>query len=200
WQANIVSYRDLNRKEQLTGLLWKKELTPRLRSDISHFAFSQDGKYFLAQDDFAITVIQREPLQVVFQIPAPESHNAAFTPDGQSVVFGSKNLRYEKWSLAEKKPIEIRELVVARDCLEHKFSPDGKYLACVDYSLGLNLLDTQTGKRIWQKKEAFTLNFLEYLGWILRDPSDELTFFNMEYSPDSHFFAIARSASFRFRI
>ena len=197
WQANIVSYRELNRKEQLTGLLWKKELSPRLRSDISHFAFSKDGKYFLAQDDFAITVIQREPLQILFQIPAPESHNAAFTPDGQSVVFGSKNLRYEKWSLAEKKPVEIRELVVARDCLEHKFSPDGKYLACVDYSLGLNLLDTQTGKRIWQKKEAFELNFLEYLGWIASD-NDELGFFNMEYSPDSRFFAIARSANFRF--
>lgn len=199
WQANVVSYRE-NRKEELAGLLWKKELAPKLRSDISHFAFSPDGKYLLAQDDFAISVLQREPLQVLFQIPAPESHEAAFTPDGQFVVVGSKNMRYEKWSVAEKKPVAIRELVVAKDCIEHQFSPDGNYLACVDYSLGLNLLDTQTGKRLWQKKKAFTLNFLEYLGWVLRDPPEEgLRFFNMEYSPDSHFFAIARSASFRFR-
>jgi len=97
WQAAVISYRSLA-KEQLAGLVWKKELTPKLRSDISHFAFSQDGKLLLAQDDFAITVIQREPLKVVLQIPATDSRNAEFTADGQFVVFGSENLRYEKWS------------------------------------------------------------------------------------------------------
>jgi predicted Zn-dependent protease len=106
WQAAVISYREVN-KELLAGLVWKKELTPKLRSDISHFAFSPNGKLLLAQDDFAITVIQREPLQVLLQIPATASRNAEFTADGQFVVFGSENLRYEKWSLADKNRLKF---------------------------------------------------------------------------------------------
>lgn len=61
WQAEVVSYREAGRKEELPGLVWKKELQPKLRSDVSRFAFSRDGKFLLAQDDYSITVIAREP-------------------------------------------------------------------------------------------------------------------------------------------
>src|SRR5215204_4838768 len=61
WQAEVVSYREAGRREELPGLVWKKELQPKLRSDVSHFAFSRDGKLLLAQDDYAVTVIAREP-------------------------------------------------------------------------------------------------------------------------------------------
>src|SRR4028119_1565781 len=87
WQADVVSFREAGRREELPGLLWKKELAPKLRSDVSHFAFSPDGKFLLAQDDFAVTVITREPLGVLFQIPVGEANEASFTPDGQFVVF-----------------------------------------------------------------------------------------------------------------
>jgi hypothetical protein len=70
WQAGVVSFRQGHVAEELPGLLWKKELTPQLKSDISHFSVTQDGTYFLAQDDFAITVLQRDPLKIVLQIPA----------------------------------------------------------------------------------------------------------------------------------
>ena len=196
WQADVVSYHDTNQKEELPALLWKKELSPKLRSDISHFAFSLDGRYFLAQDDFAITIIQREPLEVVFQIPAPEAHEASFTPDGKFVVFGTKNLRYEKWSVAEKKPVHIRELVVRRDCWEHRFSPDGNYLVCFDYDLNLNIHDTQTGKRVFEKKDFYRLTFWEFEKWIdndARDDSQRKRLFNIEFSPDSHFLVVARN-------
>lgn len=205
WQASVVSSRELNAHEELPALLWKKELSPKLRSDVSHFAFSHDGKYFLAQDDFAITVVQREPLQVAFQIPAPEAHEASFTPDGNFVVFGTESLRYEKWSLAEKTPVEVRELVVRRDCWEHGFSPDGKYLACVDYGTNLNVLETQTGKKVFEKKDFYRLTFFELLSWILaaesRDDGESRygnQFFHIEYSPDSRFLAVSRSNKFRF--
>ena len=202
WQADVVSFREFNRTEELPGLLWKKELSPKLRSDITHLAFSNDGKYFLAQDDFAITVLQREPLQVVFQIPAPEAKKSSFTPDGQFVVFGTEALRYEKWSIAERKPVEVRELVIRRDCWEHEFSPDGKYLACVDYATNLNVLDTQTGKRVFEKKDFYRLTFFELLTWITRgskDEGDRPRFFNFEFSPDSRFLAVSRTHRFRFR-
>jgi WD40 repeat protein len=204
WQADVVSFRESQITEELPGLLWKKELSPRLTSDISHFAVSPDGTYFLAQDDFAITVIQREPLKIAFQIPTVDARPASFTADGKFVVFGTEALRFEKWNIADAKPVEIRELVVRRDCWEHEFSPDGKYLACVDYSLGLNVLETQTGKRVWQKKDAYSLNFFELLAWIGAEAEEGEhpgfnQFFRLEFSPDSRYLVATRSNRFRFR-
>ena len=202
WQADVVSFRESQINEELPGLLWKKELTPQLKSDISHFAVSQDGTYFLAQDDFAITVVQREPLKVAFQIPVVDARPASFTPDGKFVVFGTEGLRFEKWNIAEAKPVEVRELVVRRDCWEHEFSPDGKYLACVDYGLNLNLLDTQTGKRVWEKKEFYRLTFFELLAWISAEAQEDERpgkFFHLRFSPDSRYLVATRSNRFRFR-
>ncbi|MBA2732580.1 MAG: M48 family metalloprotease, partial [Acidobacteria bacterium] len=188
WQAEVVFFREAGRKEELPGLLWKKELAPKLRSDVSHFSFSQDGKLLLAQDDFAITLIERDPLQVLFQIPADNANEATFTPDGKAVVFTTENLRYEKWSVAERKPMEVRELVLRRDCWESKLSPDGNYLACVDTSTTVNILDTKTGKKVWEKKEFYQLSWFEYLSWLARTKGagdGQISFFRIEFSPDS---------------
>jgi len=202
WQADVVSFRGTERKEVLPGLLWKRELKPKLRSDVSHFTFSEDGKLLLAQDDFAITVIERGPAQVLFQIPIDNANEATFTPDGKFVVFTTEGLRYEKWGVSEKKLVEVRELVLKRNCWEHKLSPDGAYLACVDTSTTINVLETKTGKKIWEKKEFYRLSLFEYLGWLVssrRDGSDDTTFFRIEFSPDSHFVMFSRSDKFRFR-
>jgi len=201
WQAAVVSFRPGAQAEQLNGLLWKKSLNPGLRSDISHFAISTDGQHILAQDDFAITVLKREPLEVEFQISAQEARDAVFTPDSQFVVFGTESLRFEKWSIAEKRPVEVRELVVRRDCWEHEYSPDGKFLACVDFDLNINLIDTQTGKRVWERKHFYELNIFEVLSWvsaIAKDSSNHNGFFNIVYSPDSHYLVVSRSNHFRF--
>lgn len=202
WQAETVSFRETVRDEKLPGLVWKKALAPKLRSDVSHFAFSGDGKLLLAQDDFAITVIQREPLQVLFQIPVDSANEAMFSPDGQFIVFITDNLRYEKWSVAEKGPVEMRELVLRRDCWEQKLSPDGNYLACVDTSTNVNIVDTRIGKKVWEKKEFYQLSFLEYLSWLSRRErdSDQTSFFRIEFSPDSRFVMFSRSEKFRFRV
>ena len=79
WQAEVVSFRQSQVAEELPGLMWKRELSPQLKSDIWHVAIASDGKYFLAQDDFAITVVQREPLKVAFQIPTTDARPASFT-------------------------------------------------------------------------------------------------------------------------
>jgi len=203
WQADVVSYRNTASAEVLPGLLWKKELSPKLRSDISHFAFSNNGKFILAQDEFAITVIRREPLTVLFQIPINDAHPASFTPDGDFVVFGTRNLRYEKWSVSEKKPVQVRELVLRRDCWEHEFSPDGNYVVCFDYSLNLNVLDIRTGKKIWEKKDFYRLTYLEYYFWEGAAAREELSerkrFFHIRFSPDSQFLMVARTNKFRFK-
>ncbi|HET7113576.1 MAG TPA: M48 family metalloprotease [Pyrinomonadaceae bacterium] len=205
WQAEVVSFRQAQVAEELPGLMWKRELAPQLKSDIWHVAIAGDGKYFLAQDDFAITLIQREPVKVAFQIPTTDARPASFTPDNKFVVFGTDSLRFEKWSIADAKPVEVRELVVRRDCWEQEFSADGKYLACVDYNLGLSVLETQTGKRVFQKKEFAKLNLFELLLWIVGigaddDASHHNRFFNLQFSPDSHYLLAARSNMSRVRI
>jgi WD40 repeat protein len=204
WQAEVVSFRQAEVAEELPGLIWKRELSPQLRSDIWHVAISGDGKYFLTQDDFAVTVVQREPLKVAFQIPTTDARPASFTTDGKFVMFGTDSLRFEKWNIADAKPVEIRELVIRRDCWEQAFSSDGKFLACVDYDLGLSVIETETGKRIFQKKEFAKLNIFELVMWALRDDDDntshENTFFNLQFSQDSHYLLAARSNKFRFRI
>src|SRR5262245_66491188 len=83
WQADVVSFHEAGRKEELPGLIWKKELKPKLQSDISRLTFSHDGKLLLAQDDFAVTIIEREPLRMLFQIPVENAREAAFTHDGK---------------------------------------------------------------------------------------------------------------------
>jgi WD40 repeat protein len=198
WQADVASFREVGRKEELPGLIWKKELAPKLRSDVSHFAFSQDGKFLLAQDDFSITLIERESLQVLFQIPIEKAREANFSSDGKYVIFTTEGLRYEKWSIADKKPAEVRELALTRDCWEHKLSPDGDYLACVDSSLAVNLLDTKTGKKIWYKQGFYRLTHKEFSYWRFSTAGEgKANLFRIEYSPDSHFVIFSRSNKFR---
>lgn len=202
WQADVVSFRQSQVAEELPGLLWKRDLSPQLKSDIWHLAISGDGKYFLTQDDFAITLVRRDPLKVAFQIPTTDARPASFTPDSKFVMFGTESLRFEKWSIAEAKAVEVRELVVRRDCMEQEFSPDGKYLACVDFDLGLSVLETQTGKRLFQKKDFAALSVFELLMWIAgrvvdEDSSHQNSFFNLQFSPDSRYLIAARSGKFR---
>ena len=121
------------------------------------------------------------------------------------MVFGTEGLRFEKWSIADAKPVEMRELVVRRDCWEHEFSPDGKFLACVDYGLGLNVLETQTGKKVWEKKDFHYLSYWEYFVWVMagvqRESSSKLdAFFHLRFSPDSRYLIATRSNKFRFKM
>lgn len=204
WQADVVSFRPTSRKEELPGLVWKKELSPKLRSDVTHLTFSADGKYLLAQDDYGITIIERDPVQVSFQIPAEEANKASFTPDGKFVVFTTESLRFEKWSIADKKPVEVRELVLRRDCWEHQLSPDGNYLACVDTTPNVNIIETKTGKKVWEKKQFYELDAFEYFFWLFRsredeDSADDANFFRILFSPDSKFVMISRTDKYRYR-
>jgi WD40 repeat protein len=202
WQADVVSYRESGRREELPGLVWKKELQPKLRSDVTHFAFSQDGRLLLAQDDFSVTVIERDPARVLFQIPVEDADDATFTPDGRHVVFTTENLRFEKWSVEEQKPVEVRELVLRTDCWEHNLSPDGNHLACVDMRANVNVLDVKTGKKVWEKKEFYQLDFFEYISWLAageRRNENGVNFFRINFSPDSRYVVFSRSDRFRYR-
>jgi len=97
----------------------------------------------------------------------------------------------------------VRELVLKQDCWEHKLAPDGSYPACVDTTATINVLDTKTGKKVWEKKQFYELTWFELILWIAQnrdDDEDKTTFFRIEFSPDSRLVMFSRSEKYRFRI
>lgn len=203
WQADVVSFREAGRAENVPGLLWKREITPKLRSDVRQIKFSNDGKRLLVVDDFSVTVIDREALKVLNQIPAEDVSSAYFAADNTQVVFTTENMRFERWDVASGKALEVRELVLRRNCWEHALSPDGNYLACVDLATTINVIETKTGKRVWEKKEFYPLSYFEYITWLgseSRDDENPASFFRISFSPDSKRVLFSRSNKYRFRL
>ncbi|HEV7683519.1 MAG TPA: M48 family metalloprotease [Pyrinomonadaceae bacterium] len=196
WQAVVISYTGLGRKESLHGVLSKQQLSPPLRSDIIHIRFSPDGKYVLAQDDSGINVLSREPFTPLFRIETfDETYYANFSPDSQNVILYSENLRVERWSVAEQKSLDVKEVVIRKGCLQTKLSPDGTLLACLDPEFDLTLINVASGEPVWKKKEFYSPDYLHafflYFQLSMRkaDSSDfNLGLLNMAFSPDGHYF------------
>jgi WD40 repeat protein len=195
WQAAVVSYSGLGRKESLTGLTLKQALKPALRSDINHLRFSPDGKSILAQDDSGINILSRQPLASLFRIHAPDARPAQFTPDSLHIVFHTSNMRVEMWDIAEQKLKTAHEAVVRKACLQTALSPDGSTLACLDAELGLNLIEVQTGNSIFQKKSFTHLGFYDALlllfASLVADENTEIEereYVSMSFSTDGHYF------------
>ncbi|HYJ88649.1 MAG TPA: M48 family metalloprotease, partial [Pyrinomonadaceae bacterium] len=195
WQAAVVAYTGLGRKESLSGLTLKEHLKPALRSDINHSRFSPDGKLILAQDDSGINVLSRQPLSSLFRIHAADARPAQFTPDSRQVIFHTSNMRVEIWDIAEQKLKIAREAVVRKACLQTALSPDGSTLACLDGDFGMNLIDVQTGNSVFQKKSFTQLGFYDALMMIfaslIADESsdmDEREYVSMSFSPDGRYF------------
>jgi hypothetical protein len=201
WQADVVMYRDSGRQEELPGLVSKKDLQPKLRSDINHLAFSPDGKLLLVQDEFAVTLVDLKTRKVSYQIPAQDADEAMFTTDGKYVVFLTSNLRFERWDVATQKPVEVRELVLFNECAEPKLSPDGNYLACVDRDLTARIIDIKTGKKVWEKKIIYQFSFYEDLFFSVSfDRIERTHFFQINFSPDSRYAVFSRSPGSGFAI
>ena len=195
WQATVVAYTGSGRKESLRYLTTKLELSPPLRSDITHIKFSPDGKHLLVQDESSINVLTREPFVPLFRIEAPDANNAHFTPDSQSIIFHTSNLRVEKWSVAEKKMTDVREIVVGKGCLQTQLGPDGQFIACVTPSFDLRLIGVGSGKVVFEKKEFFVPNY-EVISMttgrvMLRMNSVDLglAILNIGFSPSGRYFA-----------
>ncbi len=196
WQAAVVAYTGPGRNESLRHVTAKLELTPPLRSDITHIKFSPDGKHLLVQDESSINVMTREPFEPVFRIEAPDANHAHFTPDSQNIVFNTSNLRVEKWSVPEKKMTEVKEIVVNKGCLQTKLAPDGRFIACVTPKFDLRLIEVSSGKVLFEKKEFFVPNYYEFVAMIgevaiLRMDGIDLglALLNMGFSPSGRYFA-----------
>jgi beta-barrel assembly-enhancing protease len=196
WQATILNYTGLGRKESLHAVKSKTPLDPPLRGDVTHLRFSPDGKYVVAQDDAGINVLSREPFTFLFRIEAPEANKAFFSPDSADVIFYNDGLRVETWSVAEQKLKEAHEIVTRKKCLQSGLSPDGRTLACLDDDLTLGLFEVATSAQFYQKKSFYSPNPFEMLLVSLVRMLDddetndrEFDFINLGFSPDSRYFA-----------
>jgi WD40 repeat protein len=193
WQGTVINYSGLGSKEALHDVVWKKQLEPPLRGDITYLRFSPDGKYVLAQDDSGINVLSRDPFKLLFRIDAPEAHSAQFTPDSHFIVFYNSNLRVESWSLDDQKQKSVREMVILKGCLQTELAPDGKTLACLSKDFDLTLYDVATDAQVFQKKSIYTpRTYAELFGLllysILNADEGELNLINMGFSPDARYF------------
>ena len=194
WQKNVIEFTGLGRKDALPGLVWKRALDPPLQTDFTEVKFSPDGRWLLAQDDSSIDVLSRDPLQALFRIEASDAQKAHFTPDSKAVVFLNHELRVEKWSVAEKKRIEVHEIVLTRDfCMQTLLSPDGNIVACFTPQMGVKLVSVATGDTVFEKKEFYQPTWADIRGWLWRAAETGLPEpMFMHFSPDNHYFMIAR--------
>jgi len=207
WQAQVVAYSGLGRKESLHGVINKRQLSPPLRSDIDWIRFSPDGKYLLAQDDAGINVLTREPFAQLFRIETPDyAYYAKFTPDSREIIFLTENLRVERWSVADQKQVEVDEVVLRKGCLETELSPDGKLLACLNPEFELAIINVQSGNTLWSRKDFFAPNYLQYL-MIVRALTNRrvetndlnLELLHMHFSPDGRYLAAGYHGPYEFR-
>lgn len=200
WQQSVIAYTTFTGTGSLPGLLWKRQLSPPLESEINNVKFSPDGKYLLAQDDFSVYVLSREPLKSIFHIPVDDVEPAAFTPDSQSVLIWTKALHVEKWSVASQTRTEVHEVVTPESCLQSDVSPDGSVAACietadVDNSLrfNLSLLDTGTNASIVVKQNFYQMTASDLFQFLFLALLQRRSgFFYMDFSPDGRYFAISR--------
>jgi len=172
WRNSIIEYSGGDREENLPGLISRRALTERLRPEIRRVRVSSDGKYVLVQDENSIFVLTRVPFKFVFTIDAPGARPAQFTPDSQAIVFDSTSFggspRVERWDIPTQQRVEVHEIYVRDGCEGTAISPDGKVLACLNYSGTLQqvfgipmflrkqsvliLFDTSTTTSIWESK------------------------------------------------
>ena len=190
WQAAVVRYTGLGRKEELHEVFGKSKLNPPLQSDLRYIRFSPDGKYLLAQDESTIYVMTREPLAAKFTIYAPDAHPAKFTADSQAIAFFTGTLRVETWSVADQERTGTTEMVIPGGCTQSDLSPEGKYLACFTPDYDLAIYEVASGDQKFLKKNFSQPTFMQYYAMIIARilGNEDFEFIHMHFSPDGRYF------------
>ena len=191
WRSYVVTRSTFEKTEKLPGLKIKRSLASPLRGDITHFEFSPDGQYIIAQDDSGISVLKREPFSVSFRIETSNAKPARFSPDSKNVVFSTYGLRVEKWDVATQRPVLAREVYIRGRCWQSEISRDGNTLACYSTNANLELIDVASNESIVKKEKFHVPDFFEITGWSrqLNEAGDrDIDALQLEFSPDGKYF------------
>jgi len=193
WQAKVVSYAGTGRRENIPGLLSRKELDPPLQDEVHTLRFSYDGKYLVAQDDGSIYVLTREPLAFKFRIEAPDAYPARFSADSKRLTFYDPALRVETWDLDKGERTEVHEMYSPRGCMQTALTSDGATLACVNFEETLVLFDTAKDERIFEKQRIRSGELAIGANWA--SYSYQIRFLNMGFSLDGRYLVLATGDS-----
>ncbi len=212
WRSAILTYTGTGRTERVHHVVMRRPLNPWLEDEVTRLKFSPDGNFVLAQDEASIFVLSRQPFTTLFRIDAPDASPAQFTPDSKSVIFATKGLRVEKWSIHDRQIQQANEVYIRRGCLQSRLSPDGNVLACLQpqqefrdlasafsYAFipgvrcDLVLYDIETGKAWLAKKDFLGLSVYSLELWVLS--AGRRPIINMAFSPDAHYALLGISDS-----
>jgi hypothetical protein len=191
WQSAVLHYRGIGHAEKITGVSMRKVLNAPLRGDIDSFHFSANGRYLLAQDDGGIYIMTRDPLKFIFRIDAPDAEEAQFSPDSQSVVFFSTNLRVETWDIEKQEQTSITDVPAVHGCRQTALSPNARFLGCFQGDMSLSLFDVASGEKLVEKERFFNFDpgLSGYAGFFkfffLLTHREVVT---MRFSPDETYF------------
>ena len=133
-------------------------LDPPMSPALENVRISPDQLYVLAQDEWQIHVLSRNPLKLLFSIDALGAQMAQFTPDSANVVFYYAGLRFENWSIASQKPVSVLDFADYYGCLQASLSPDGFTFACFsrNWDMGwVKLSDLRTGKLLYENANFY---------------------------------------------
>ena len=128
--------------------------------------FSGDGRYILAQDGSAITVLTVQPLSILFRVPAANAALARFSPDSSEVLYvsgvprtdaaqlalASSPARVERWNIADRSRTKSDD-VALQGCETVELAPNGRTVVCVDTLGTLRLIQVDPKRTLLEKKK-----------------------------------------------
>ncbi|HWZ98341.1 MAG TPA: hypothetical protein VN025_11325 [Candidatus Dormibacteraeota bacterium] len=116
-------------RERLRGVVLRVKLPPELHGNTT-IRFSPDGKALFIQDAAGITLVSREPLQLVARISGLYAYPARFSSDSQTLTLVTFDLSMSRWRVSDGKQLESRALKIPSGCLSASLSAGGDLLGC----------------------------------------------------------------------
>jgi WD40 repeat protein len=98
----------------------------------------------MLQDPVGIYVMLRQPLRLLGFLNAPNSYQARFSEDGESISVVSMNLLYERWDVRTGRKLESKDLPIRGGCVSAKLSPNGGLFACYQPNFSVSVMRLPT--------------------------------------------------------
>ncbi len=192
WRKTVA---DLSREDltvSASDLRPTAVLAPKMRPEIDNLKFSPDGSLLVAQDGSGVNVLQREPLKLLFRIPALEADPATFDRESRRVLLPAAGPRLEIWNVASQSRERMWQPKETQHCEDMTPSPDGRIVACRIGLDEIRLVDTQTDTEVGRHK--FKVDPLTVLLSLL--VGVKLPALHAEFSPDGASFVAGTSMAY----
>lgn len=192
WRQEVVGYTGIGEKEVFSGLEKKIKLAP-LRSEIQYLRFSPNGQYLVAQDYTSITVLQREPLAVLFRIDAVDTLPATFSADSQKIIARSSYDRVQTWNIVRKELESVYEFAEPSGTEQSAISPDGKNVVVFKTNGDLSIYDIASGTERYFDEKFYVSGGLERpLLPFMRTDTLQQSRFGLIFSEDGRYVVLGR--------